>query len=404
MSWHDFIFSNQSGYRIRRHMTYWLSWWVFIIFTVFVTAPPVILPSRPGYLPMFTPHQPGLNELGSFLYSSLVLLKSLILLSFHVLFCYTIIYVLLPSFQLNKNYWKFIPGILLACTAMVPAGYFLYNISYPFIDNLFNLHLAQPDRQVLWRGIDAGLLYAIKVTLAAVAITLLKQWWLKQKEKQQLEKERINAEVQLLKAQIHPEFLFSTLKNITSKARLASSKAPEMLIKLSDLLSYMLYECEAPKVKLEKEIGIIHEYMELEKIKQGERLEMTFQVKGDIDNQMIAPLILLPFVDNSFSYGNNELVEQAWVNLDIVVEKKHLAMKLIYGRPAGMREGSEKEEQSLANVRKRLELLYPESHELKINAEQELLMVYLHLTLEEQTQETESLIEINKPNLTYAGI
>ena len=104
--------------------------------------------------------------------------------------------------------------------------------------------LTQPDKFIVWGSIDAGLINAIKVTLVAAAITLLKRWWLKQKEKERLEKEKINAELQLLKAQIHPAFLFSTLNNIISHARLASPKAPEMLIKLSDLLSYMLYECD----------------------------------------------------------------------------------------------------------------------------------------------------------------
>jgi hypothetical protein len=404
MSWHNFIFSIQLKYRVQRHVTWWLLWWVFIVFTVFITSPPIPLPSRPGYLPIFIQHQPGLKELGLFSYSALVLLKSFLLVSFHVLFCYAIIYVLLPAFQRKRNYFKFIMGILLVCTLMIPVGYFLYSIVYPFIDNQFNLYVPRPYKQIFWMGVDAGLINGIKVTLAAVAVTLLKKWWLKQKEKEQLEKERINAEVQLLKAQIHPAFLFSTLNSITSEARLASSKAPEMLIKLSDLLSYMLYECEAQKVKLGKELGMIREYMELEKLRQGGRLEMTYQVKGDVDDQMIAPLLLLPFIDNSFSYSNNELVEQAWVNLDIVVEKKYLTMKLINGRPAGMTNSTEKEEQALANVRKRLALLYPESHDLKISAEQELLMVYLHITLEQDTAAYTSVFEISKPALSYAGV
>jgi LytS/YehU family sensor histidine kinase len=142
-------------------------------------------------------------------------------------------------------------------------GYFLYAIVYPFVDKLFNLSFAGQDKIIVWRSIDASLIYGIKVTLIAVAIALLKQWWAKQKEKEQLEKEKINAELQLLKAQIHPAFLFSTLNNIISHAQEASPKAPEMLIKLSDLLSYMLYECDAPKVKLEKEIGMIKEYLAL---------------------------------------------------------------------------------------------------------------------------------------------
>src|SRR5215204_5531658 len=105
MSWHDFIFSNQPKYRIRRHLSYWLLWWPYIIFTVFGTSLPVSVPTASGNLQLFHQHQAGLKELGLLSYSLLVLLKSFLLVSFHILFCYAIIYVLLPAFQLKKNYW-----------------------------------------------------------------------------------------------------------------------------------------------------------------------------------------------------------------------------------------------------------------------------------------------------------
>jgi len=398
MNWHDLIFSNQSKQRIRRHVICWVIWWVYIIFTVFFTIVP---PTPKGNIQNFMHHQPGLKELGYFSYRVLVLIKSFLLILPHILFCYAIIYILLPKFQLKKNYWIMIPGILLACTLVIPAGYFLYTLVYPFIDKLFALHIARPDKHIIWRGIDAGLINGIKVTLIALAIALLKRWWVKQKEKEQLEKERINAEVQLLKAQIHPAFLFSTLNNITSEARLSSPKAPEMLIKLSDLLSYMLYECDASKVKLEREITMLREYIALEKIRQGERLELTFQVNGDLNGQLISPLILLPFIDNSFSYCNHELAEHVWVNLDITVESNNLSMKIINGIPAGMDEDAGINSESMINIQKRLDLLYPGKHDLKINAEQELLMIHLNLKLEEITQ-TEQAIATPSPILTYA--
>ena len=240
------------------------------------------------------------------------------------------------------------------------------------------------------------------MTLVASVIILLKRWWLKQKEKETLEKEKINAELQLLKAQIHPAFLFSTLSNITEHSRIASSKAPEMLIKLSDLLSYMLYECDVPKVRLEKEISMIKKYMALEQIRQGERLELTFQINGNVDRQMISPLLLLPFIDNSFSYCNNVLVEQAWVNLEITVENNNLSMKIFNGIPAGIAADAKKVDESFINVQKRLRILYPGKHELKINAEQELLMLHLNLNLEETAQEEVTTSEITKPALSYA--
>jgi LytS/YehU family sensor histidine kinase len=287
---------------------------------------------------------------------------------------------------------------------MVPLGYFLYHLIYPFIDTLFNLPLAKRDKMIVWKSIDAGLINAIKVTLAASGITLLKRWWLKQKEKEKLEREKVTAELQLLKAQIHPAFLFNTLDNIISHAQMGSPKAPEMLIKLSDLLSYMLYECDTPKVKLSKEIDMLREYTSLEKIRQGDKLEMTFQINGDLNGQMISPLLLLPFIDNSFSHSDNKLVEQAWVNFDITVEENNLSMKLINGMPVGTNAEAWKNEELLANVQKRLRLLYHDRHELRINVEQELLIVHLNLKLEEATIVDQTTAEPVKTAVSYAGI
>jgi LytS/YehU family sensor histidine kinase len=164
----------------------------------------------------------------------------------------------------------------------------------------------------------------------------------------------------------------------------------------------MLYEGDAPKVKLEREITMLKEYIALEKIRQGERLELTFQINGDLNGQMISPLVLLPFIDNSFSYCNHELAEQVWVNLDITVENKNLSLKIINGIPAGMHEDAGINSEPMSNIQKRLILLYPGKHELKINAEQELLMIHLNLKLEESTSTQQTIAASSNPILTYA--
>ena len=139
--------------------------------------------------------------------------------------------------------------------------------------------------------------------------------------------------------------------------------------------------------------------MTLVKIRQGEKLELTFQINGNVNGQMISPLLLLPFIDHSFSYCNNQAVEQAWVNLDITVEGNNLSMKIINGIPAEMAADVKTGDNSLVNVQKRLDLLYPGKHELRINTDQELLMVYLNLNLEETAP---TVVEINKPALNHA--
>lgn len=398
MQWHKIVFSNRPKHRIRRHLIFWFLWLIYIVFTIFFTPEPL---PRIGDATPFVHHQYGLNELGYLQYTFLVLIKSLLLLLTHLFLYYAVIYISFPNFFLKKNYLQLFTGVVILCALIVALGYFLYSSVYPFIDGIFELHLVKQNKMLFYESIDASLINAIKLTLVIAAIKALKHWWLKQEEKEKLEKEKINTELQLLKTQIHPTFLFSTLKNIISHAQAASPQAPEMLIKLSDLLSYMLYECDAQKVMLEKEISVIKEYIALEKIRLGERLEMTFQIKGNLKDQLISPLLLLPFIDNSFSYCNNELIEQAWMNLDITIDGNNLYMKLINGLPAGTT-GEMADKEQLLNVQKRLELLYPGRHELKINAEQEMLIVQLNVKLEVSTQEDPSNIEKSKPALHYA--
>lgn len=398
MQWFKLIFSNQPRDRYLRHVACWAIWWLYLVFTVFFTKEATSGGASTGLYQ----HQPGLKALGYLQYSLLVSIKSFLLLFSHLFFSYSIIYFLLPRYQSKNHYWKLGVAILILCLLMVYLGDFLYAKVYPFVDSMFSFSPGNPKKWMFYTSIDAGLINAIKLTLVAAAIQQLKLWWMKQQEKEKLEKEKINAELRLLKAQIHPAFLFNTLNNITDHARAASNKAPEMLIQLSDLLSYMLYECDAPKVRVEKEIGMLKEYMALEKTRQGERLEMTFQVKGEPNGQLISPLLLLPFIDNSFSYSNNQSLDQAWVNLDITVEGESLSMKLINGMPEGIVWDNSLEERSFGNVKKRLVLLYPGRYDLKINGEQELLMVHLNLTLEEGTTGVGATLETSQTVLNYA--
>src|SRR4029078_6526741 len=162
----------------------------------------------------------------------------------------------------------------------------------------------------------------------ALAIKLLKRWYLKQKETEQLVREKINGELQLLKAQVHPHFLFNTLNNIYSFIINDSNDATEALKKLSTLLRYIIYECDQPLVQLEKELKMIRDYIDLEKIRYGKNFNMKLQVRGNASNKMICPLILIPFLENSFKHGASQMLAHPWVNLDLVIEDQFLNFNL----------------------------------------------------------------------------
>jgi LytS/YehU family sensor histidine kinase len=244
----------------------------------------------------------------------------------------------------------------------------------------------------------------IKAAAAAAIIKYIKYWWQKQKESQRLEKEKINAELQLLKAQVHPDFLFKTLNNIYTHAAASSPRTSGMLLKLSDLLSYMLYECDRTLVPLEKEITMMKEYMQLEKIRHNDEPEMEVNVKGDLNGQMIAPFLLLPFIENSFKHCG-QMAEPFWINLDISLEGKYFKMKLANGISEKADDQSLLAVNGLANVRKRLTLLYPGNHELKMTTEQEMSIVFLNIRLDDtmmtnDEKETNSAMIRNKEDMT----
>ena len=176
----------------------------------------------------------------------------------------------------------------------------------------------------------------------AVMIKLIKRWWLKQKETEQLFQEKTKAELQLLKAQVHPHFLFNTLNNIYYFSLSGSPKAPEMINKLSGLLHYILNECNQPLIPLQKEINMVRDYMALEKIRYGED-EYDYRDTGRRfsspagEGRLIAPLLLIPFVENSFKHGTSKMLAHPWVKLQVIIENNMLHFSVTNSRPPGSR-------------------------------------------------------------------
>jgi len=211
------------------------------------------------------------------------------------------------------------------------------------------------------------------------SLSLGKQWLLKQKEFLQAQQEKITAELQLLKAQVHPHFLFNTLNNIYSFSLDLSPKTPELILKLSSLLSYMLYDCKAEEVRLEKEVEILKNYIGLEKERYGDKIEISWNVEGDISDNFISPLLMLPFLENAFKHGASEQIEKPWMGVDISVANNILKFKITNSK-------NEYKSHSyngigINNVKKRLEFLYPGKYELKINDEGDFFAVSLMVKL-----------------------
>ena len=383
MRWHNFVFSNQTRQRFLRHTIFWLTWWLYF--------------SAIYYL--YHQTQPG-TGIGTYVnLGSDIFLKSFLLLLIQAIACYAFIYFLLPRYLVKAKWLKLTTGILLLCIIIVIASYFVHGWLFPFVDAIFNNPKAKTSLPVLWSSISAGLLNVPKVVGTAAAIKLMKRWWLKQKEKERLEREKINTELQLLKAQIHPGFLFNVLNNIYAYSLAGSPRAPEMLLKLSDLLSYMLYECDKPLVPLEKEIEMMKEYIALEKIRRVDSLEMEVTVKGELTGKTIAPFLLLPFIENSFKQSSL-MAERPWINMQLKMEGDKFSMKLINGITQEVPGSPEFHANGLANVQKRLTLLYPEKYELKASTEQEMFIVFLSIQLNGQEEKTTAITETKNEGFT----
>ena len=288
------------------------------------------------------------------------------------IFSYPISDIAIPKLLLKGKYLVFLGAII--CWLFVGwflSVYYLRYVSAPVLDLMHKPH----GDGYAWQC------FLCVLTTAACfsSLSLGKQWLLKQKEFLQAQQEKITAELQLLKAQVHPHFLFNTLNNIYSFSLDRSPKTPELILKLSSLLSYMLYDCKAEEVRLEKEVEIMKDYIDLEKERYGNTIEISWTAEGGIRDNFISPLLMLPFLENAFKHGASEQIEKPWLGVDISVANGILKFKITNSKNEYVL--SSNNGIGINNVKKRLEFLYPGKHELKINDEGDFFAVSLIVKL-----------------------
>ena len=292
-----------------------------------------------------------------------------------VIYCYPIMYIFIPAYLLKEKYGQF----LLIMLAWGVAGWFWAYIgaAYIYFPLADIINFKTGHRNPWSRG--SFLTMNVMAGFSSM-IVLFKYWIKKQRDFLSEQNERVNAELELLKAQVHPHFLFNTLNNIYSFSLENSSKTPGMILKLSSLLSYMLYDCKAYEVLLEKEIEIMKNYIDLEKERYGNKLEVSVNIEGDVRGKHISPLLLLPFLENAFKHGTSEQLERPWLSMDLSVKQNTFRCKIVNSK----NENTLLNENGIGinNVKKRLAYLYPGKHELKINDEGSFFVVSLLIELD----------------------
>ncbi|WP_143960282.1 sensor histidine kinase [Litoribacter populi] len=181
-----------------------------------------------------------------------------------------------------------------------------------------------------------------------------------------LQKEKTEIELNFLKAQFHPHFLFNTLNNIYGLV-MENEQAGEAVLKMSDLLRFSLYESEEDSIPLSREIQFLEDYIHLERIRHHEHVTIDFEVKVEDQESPIAPLLLITFVENAFKHGVNNSIRNSWVNICLMQKGNTIAFEVSNSKPAQ----SSKEEVpggiGLENVKRRLTLLYPQKYELVVS-------------------------------------
>ncbi|MCW3118071.1 MAG: Histidine kinase [Chitinophagaceae bacterium] len=177
---------------------------------------------------------------------------------------------------------------------------------------------------------------------------------------QQLKIEKQQAELNYLKSQTNPHFLFNTLNNIYSLARDKSDLAPESILRLSKMLRYMLYETSGPFIAIAQEVKIITDYIALEKLRYDDSLRINFNHDIEDMKQSLPPLLLIPLVENAFKHGVSETRSQPFVDLHLSVNKRHLTFIVKNSSETFTEQGAVKENIGLSNLRRQLELLYNE--------------------------------------------
>ena len=226
---------------------------------------------------------------------------------------------------------------------------------------------------------DLGYAWFVLLATAGAASTIkvLNGWHEQQRQGRELQQRKLQAELQLLKAQLQPAFLFDTLGTLRRLTAERAAEAPAAVLHLAELLRYLLYESPRDAVPLADEVAMLRHYLALETLRLGPRVEVSLHFSGALAESSIAPLLLLPLLENAFRYGTGTRQECPWVSIDLVAKSRSLTFKVINSQPnapADWHEGP-----GLRTLRQRLERLYPGRHELKIVAEPDTFLVALRL-------------------------
>lgn len=306
--------------------------------------------------------------------------KELAFLPWKMIPFYFLFYYLIPKYFRKGHYLKM-------------AGYFFLSI----IVCLFGYRsMIAPVTHLMYGEIPDFNVYSLKRFLyslteilpaigLASTIKLLKGSVASRRKEMALQKEKMDSELSFLKAQTDPHFLFNTLNNLYGLARKNDENTAPSIMKLSNIMRFILHECSSSRIPVEKEIKVIEDYMELEKLRYDDRLKVCFNKAIEKPNQQIAPLILLPFVENAFKHGAGESRFDILINIDLMVAEEILTFRIENNYDP--EEAVETEGIGLKNVKRQLDLIYGKKYSLNIQPGEDTFLVDLSIKMNHYDQQ-----------------
>jgi two-component system, LytTR family, sensor histidine kinase AlgZ len=295
--------------------------------------------------------------------------------SFAMAIGYLNYFIFLPRFLKNRKAWRYILELGTAFAILITARIYLERY---LIDGFTHQERYLYAQRFLFHVITTNIFIVVFLSMIRFAV----DWFEFEANRKSAENERLLAELNFLKAQINPHFLFNTLNNLYYLAYTQSPNTTEVIAKLSQMMRYMIYDSNYLHVPLTKEIEYMQNYISLERLRLNDQIPIKFDIHGPTEGVLIAPLIFITFLENAFKHGVSNHYPGAWVNISIHMRGKECIYRVENSKLNGSKpEANEKSGIGLQNVKRRLELSYPERHELMIEDKPDRYSVELKITL-----------------------
>ena len=297
---------------------------------------------------------------------------------FNVVIFYLNLYVLIPLTLDKRRFFLWMMGCLGIVLVFLAIKYgftfYVYKMSgLKLVSSQKEMVFSEPAKQLLSTFITNGFFVFLSTVYKFTV-----DWFFNEREKTELEKQKLTAELAFLKSQINPHFLFNSLNNIYSLAYQKSDSAPNAILKLSEIMRYMLYESNDSKLSLEKEIGYLKSFIELQKLRFKGDAQVVLEIEGQVAQQQIVPVLLISFVENAFKHGlATDKNHPIHINISVFEDNLMFTIK--------NRKNLQNKDQTggigMINVVRRLDLTYPGKYKLNVENREEDYFSELYLNL-----------------------